>query len=621
MCDHFFDGTKEDEGLVEATKWIINNHPKARLETFKWQGEKENPNYYHNLSRKFGTEIANGDWLLFLDADEILDDSFGEWSKEAMTRPNCYCLPCYWYFRIPEYRSKTTEGCGLLIRKTECNWDLEQNLERQQFHSLPNFVDAEGKPLAHHFSWVRTKDEMINKVKKWGHKNDKDWISLVSEEFSRPFNGTDFVHGYEYETIENDIYNSNDELKSLLITYVQNPCNPMSNFNLAVFYEGIGQTASALSYYLRAAERTESKLLQFECLLRASMCFEKQGSRNYTVKGLLQHALAIQPLRPEGYYLLSRFYEREKSWQDSYMIASMGNQVSNNKVIVTSPLITKIDYPGDYALLYQKAVSSWWCGLCDESRFIFKSLLKDFELDSTHMKSVINNLHFLKAFSSFETYDKNQTLRFPFSGSERINRNYSEAYQDLFVLGVLDGKKNGTYLEIGAGDPTYGSNTYLLEKEFGWKGASMDLSEEFVKAHKTSRSNECVLKDATATDYASFLGGLGFPNEIEYLQIDCDPPSVTFEVLKSIPFEKYKFGVITYEHDMYCDDTKSFQEKAKNYLESQGYFRVVNNISPDDFRSYEDWWVHPDLVDMKRVDKMTHIGSEIKKAKNYITKG
>ena len=34
--------------------------------------------------------------------------------------------------------------------------------------------------------------------------------------------------------------------------------------------------------------------------------------------------------------------------------------------------------------------------------------------------------------------------------------------QDMFVLTVLNGKTNGTYLEIGSGDPFIGSNTALL---------------------------------------------------------------------------------------------------------------------------------------------------------------
>jgi hypothetical protein len=35
----------------------------------------------------------------------------------------------------------------------------------------------------------------------------------------------------------------------------------------------------------------------------------------------------------------------------------------------------------------------------------------------------------------------------------------------------------------------------------------------------------------------------------DYLQLDCDPPSVTYDILTKIPFDEHKFAVITYEHD------------------------------------------------------------------------
>jgi hypothetical protein len=72
---------------------------------------------------------------------------------------------------------------------------------------LPNAVlvySTDGTPMIHHYSWVRTKEEMLQKVKSWGHRDDTDWQNLVEKEFSHNFTGTDFVpgHNYEYEVIE-----------------------------------------------------------------------------------------------------------------------------------------------------------------------------------------------------------------------------------------------------------------------------------------------------------------------------------------------------------------------------------------------------------------------------------
>ena len=65
-------------------------------------------------------------------------------------------------------------------------------------------------------------------------------------------------------------------------------------------------------------------------------------------------------------------------------------------------------------------------------------------------------------------YDRSKfdRLKYKFEGVELIDRNYSQAYQDMFVLTMLNGKRNGTYLEIGAMDAKFINNTFLLETMF-----------------------------------------------------------------------------------------------------------------------------------------------------------
>ena len=94
------------------------------------------------------------------------------------------------------------------------------------------------------------------------------------------------------------------KLQDYLLEFIKDPDNYTTNFNLGVYYDTIDQTASAVSYYLRCAERTDSDLFKYQCILRSALCFSVQGCRNTTVKGLFQHAIAIMPTRPEGYYLL-----------------------------------------------------------------------------------------------------------------------------------------------------------------------------------------------------------------------------------------------------------------------------------------------------------------------------
>lgn len=185
-------------------------------------------------------------------------------------------------------------------------------------------------------------------------------------------------------------------LQDLLNNFIQNPESPENNFYLGTYYDSIGQSASAVSYYLRAAERSQSELIKYQCVLRAGLCFNHQGCRNTTVKGLFQHALAISPTRPEGYFLLSRFYENEKNYHDAYLIASIGEKVAEKN---PEPLLLNVEYPGFYGILFEKAVSSWWVGLCNESRNLLEDLYENYELDEIHKQAVENNLQRLSETS------------------------------------------------------------------------------------------------------------------------------------------------------------------------------------------------------------------------------
>lgn len=178
-------------------------------------------------------------------------------------------------------------------------------------------------------------------------------------------------------------------IENTLYEYIQNPENPEANFNLGLSYDNIGQTASALSFYLRAAERSEDVTFQYQALIRCAMCFEKQGRRNYSVKGLLQKAISVAPDRPEAYFLLSRLYERTQEWHDCYMIACIGLKVSD---FGYSSLQHISEYPGRYGLLFEKGVSCWWVGNTDEARTIMSYLKHNCTMDELHTIAVNNNV-------------------------------------------------------------------------------------------------------------------------------------------------------------------------------------------------------------------------------------
>jgi hypothetical protein len=412
-------------------------------------------------------------------------------------------------------------------------------------------------------------------------------------------------------------------IEKLLSDYVTKPNEPENNFSLARYYDRIGQTASAVSYYIRTAERTENLLLRYECLLHAADCFERQGTRRFTVKGMLQQAITIMPKRPEAYYLLSKLYEHNETnegrFLDSYMMCSIALQVCG---FDNESLRFPVDYPGKYALMFQKGVMGWWNGLQEETKSILLDLHTNYDMDEQFAVLVKNNLMNMNAFASksLTQYDKSklEKFKYKFEGIDKIERNYSEAYQDMFVLAMTNGKKNGTYVEIGSGHPSYGNNSYLLEKDFGWKGMSVDISEEFISQHQKERTHTALLKDATTINYTNYFDSLGFTNEIDYLQVDVDPAEVSLKVLYTMPFEKYKFSVITFEHDHYADPKSQVREKARKFLEAFGYVLAVPNVSPDDNRPYEDWFIHPDIMNSQRVRMMLNSSDETKNAEKLM---
>lgn len=207
---HFFDGTPEDETKIQALMEFCKQYPNVHLIRFKWE-EGQTPRYWHNYARWIGIQQCNTEYIMFMDSDEIIE---GELARESFGYEDFYkeydeyVFSCYWYFREPIFRAKSLEQCHKLIRASALTKDLVFSEHERGAVGLSNRyrsmfkVQYNGRPIVHHFSWVRTKEQMLKKTASWGHKDDKNWKELIEEEFSRPFNGTDFVWGYEYDIIQ-----------------------------------------------------------------------------------------------------------------------------------------------------------------------------------------------------------------------------------------------------------------------------------------------------------------------------------------------------------------------------------------------------------------------------------
>jgi hypothetical protein len=195
-------------------------------------------------------------------------------------------------------------------------------------------------------------------------------------------------------------------------------------------------------------------------------------------------------------------------------------------------------------------------------------------------------------------------------------KSYSQSAQDLFVCSVLKKKYNGTFLEIGSNHPINNNNTYLFENMYNWRGLMVEYDSSFLDLYKEHRPNSLYeIKDARKVDYRSILDA-NFPTNIDYLTFDLDVDNKstldTLILLNDTVFDKYKFASITFEHDIYTGNYFDTQSISRKIFNERGYVLVFENVSlfwAGGFKPYEDWYVHPDLVDMDYINSIKRSGN------------
>ena len=216
-----------------------------------------------------------------------------------------------------------------------------------------------------------------------------------------------------------------------------------------------------------------------------------------------------------------------------------------------------------------------------------------------------------------------EQLRHDFPGASSIKCNWSQSFQDIFALSILNGKRNGFYVEIGADQPRIYNNTYLLENEYKWDGVSFELDADKVEFFDYMRRNPCVCADATTFDYKSLFDEKNYPKQIDYLSLDIEPAQQTLNALKQLPLDDYRFSVITFETDLYQAlkatlhyshdpelreamrekyNAYHVESKARDILKSHGYELLIQNVMHND-NPYEDWWIDPNVIDPEIVNK------------------
>jgi len=207
-----------------------------------------------------------------------------------------------------------------------------------------------------------------------------------------------------------------------------------------------------------------------------------------------------------------------------------------------------------------------------------------------------------------------------------LRKSQSQLRQDLFALSVLDFKRHGFFVEFGAADGLGLSNTWLLEKHFGWSGILSEPARSYAKKLRSNRScaidHRCVWKrtgemlefreasNRVLSTIAAYSDGdmhsearkegvtylvptvslsdmlvmHGAPSDPDFLSIDTEGSEL--EILSAHDFSGWSFKVICCEH-AYTQNREAIFE----LLSGKGYARVYQDIS-----QFDDWYVRRDFL-------------------------
>ncbi len=242
------------------------------------------------------------------------------------------------------------------------------------------------------------------------------------------------------------------------------------------------------------------------------------------------------------------------------------------------------------------------------------------------LKNAVDRLQYIVSKTKYTSLESLTISGFFHYSIGEIVKSKSQIFQDLFVLYCLKKKMNGFFVEFGSTDGINLSNTFLLEKQYHWKGILAEPAN--IWKDKLLRNRNCEIEtncvwsesDKILTFYETETAELSTidvfadkdthyenrrenrsynvktislndllkkydaPFDIDYLSIDTE--GYEFDILNSFDFSKYNITIITVEHNYTIK-----REEIFSLLTSKGYKRVFDAIS-----LFDDWYVKEYLL-------------------------
>ncbi len=105
-----------------------------------------------------------------------------------------------------------------------------------------------------------------------------------------------------------------------------------------------------------------------------------------------------------------------------------------------------------------------------------------------------------------------------------MSDSYSQNGQDRFVIDtIFPGKESGVFLDVGAYDGVLHSNTYLLERDYGWTGILVEAEPSIYERCKAARSataiNVAISEDGEELSFVSHRGLSGLAKSMHPRQL------------------------------------------------------------------------------------------------------
>ena len=204
---------------------------------------------------------------------------------------------------------------------------------------------------------------------------------------------------------------------------------------------------------------------------------------------------------------------------------------------------------------------------------------------------------------------------------------HAQLFQDLLVIFLLKGKRDGFFVEFGATNGRDLSNTFALEQRLGWGGILAEPAKRWHTALKANRKaaidTRCVWSETGAqlefkeTEIAEFstLSSLvdkdfnksgrvkgttylvdtvslndllkthNAPREIDYLSIDTEGSELP--ILQAFNFTDYDIRIVTVEHNF----VEPNRHEVFKLLTAKGFVRLFKPLS-----KFDDWYVKRSML-------------------------